>query len=191
MTTKHVVADDVFGTIAKRQWELNRRVLEGTLDPAWVASELQRVVEGRGSNEVYHVIVDYGMSLADMIWAGKYDWVNSDITSEHFPITGSGKIEGDLVLVHLNRSASTDEVRKELESRGLRPATIAELLAFGVKYPNKQREFPIIALGSVWQRPVGRCHVAGLGGSASRRDLRLYWCEDGWDGGCRFLASRK
>lgn len=46
MTTKHVVADDVFGTIAKRQWELSRRVLEGTLDPDWVAKELQRVIEG-------------------------------------------------------------------------------------------------------------------------------------------------
>lgn len=191
MTTKHVVADDVFGTIAKRQWELNRRVLEGTLDPEWVASELQRVIEGQGIAEVYHVVVDYSQSLADMIAACHCYWVNDDITQNHFPILGEGKIENYLVLVHLNRFASTEEVLKELDGRGLRAVTIVELLAFGAKFPDKQREFPIISLGSVWQRQDGHRLVAYLHERSSMRGLYLYDFEDHWHGCCRFLALRK
>ena len=46
MTTKHVVANDVLGKIAKRWWEVFRRVMEGTLDPEVVADGLQRIAEG-------------------------------------------------------------------------------------------------------------------------------------------------
>jgi hypothetical protein len=141
--------------------------------------------------EVFKVVVDYSQTLADMIAAGKYDWVNSDITQEHFPVKGEGKVESELVLVHLNRTASTEEVLKELDNRGLQPATIAELLAFGAKYPDKQKEFPIIALGSVWQPPHGHRLVAYLHEHASDRHLYLFWYERGWPGSSRFLASRK
>jgi hypothetical protein len=37
------------------------------------------------------IAVDYGMSLRDMIAAGKYDWVNPSITAERFPVEGTGK----------------------------------------------------------------------------------------------------
>ncbi|RJR31487.1 hypothetical protein C4569_02020 [Candidatus Parcubacteria bacterium] len=46
MTTKHVVADDVLGTITRRLWEVLRRVMEGTLNPDAVATALQKIAEG-------------------------------------------------------------------------------------------------------------------------------------------------
>lgn len=45
MTTRVVVTDDKLGQVATKQWELFRRVKEGTLDPEWVAAELQRIIE--------------------------------------------------------------------------------------------------------------------------------------------------
>lgn len=46
MTTAHVVADDVLGTVSRRIWEVQRRTMEGTLDPALVARNMQLTAEG-------------------------------------------------------------------------------------------------------------------------------------------------
>lgn len=46
MTTRRdVVADDIFGTIQDRRWELERRLRKGTLDPQRVADGLQQLIE--------------------------------------------------------------------------------------------------------------------------------------------------
>ena len=47
MTTRCVVADDKFGVLAKRCWELQRRVREGTIDPDEAADGIQAIMEGR------------------------------------------------------------------------------------------------------------------------------------------------
>lgn len=41
------VTDEVLGKIAKRQWEIFRRVKEGTLDPESVLELLQCIIEER------------------------------------------------------------------------------------------------------------------------------------------------
>lgn len=46
MTTKRVVADDLLGKIARKTWELTRRVLQGSLDPNRVLRLLQQILEG-------------------------------------------------------------------------------------------------------------------------------------------------
>lgn len=152
--------------------------------------EKEQKVTGSVSQK-HPVTVGYGVSMAKMVKAGKYDWVNGDIIQKNFPNEGNRTAEVDTVLVHLNKAASTDEVLRHLDSLGLRPATIAELLAFGVKYPEIQREFPVIALGSVWQDSGGVRRSPYLRASGSGRGLRLCWIDDGWAGVCRFLAVSK
>ena len=139
----------------------------------------------------YPVTVDYSRSMEQMVAAGEYNTKNDNITQEHFPLQGSDQIEVELHLVHLNRDASTDSVLAELDRRGLRPAILAELLAFGAKHPNFQKEFPIIALGSVWQNWGGYRSVACLGSWGGARSRSLGWVAGGWSGCCRFLAVRK
>jgi hypothetical protein len=46
MTTKHVVADEVLGKIAKRFWELMRRIMEGSVNPDRALNLLQLSLEG-------------------------------------------------------------------------------------------------------------------------------------------------
>ena len=94
------------------------------------------------------ITVDYGMSLADMVKAGHYDWANKDITSKNFPNTRKGKDDVMPELVHFNRTITSDEAIAELDTMGFRSGTIEELLAYGATSPETQRKFPIIALGS-------------------------------------------
>ncbi len=144
---------------------------------------------------LFRVIVNYSQTLEQMIAAGHYDQKNSDITEEHFPIPplkrGKEEVAIELVPFPFNRDIESDYVIRELDKAGLRPAELPELLAFGAAYPEKQREFPIVALGSVWQGSDGFCYVVYLRGCAGWRDLRLDWWNLGWRSYCRFAAVRK
>lgn len=160
------------------------------------ASVLDKITDliiqaGQAARNSFKVVVDYGLSLADMIAAGKYDFANSDINADNFPIQGSGQQDVVVELVHFGRDIESNDVLRELDTRGLRPAILPELLAFGTAYPEKQREFPIIVLGSVWQDRGGRRDVACLSRRGSERDLGLSWLDDRWGGHCRFAAVRK
>ena len=141
--------------------------------------------------ESFPISVDYGQTLASMIASCKLDWVNSGITQKNFPFTGNGKIELLPELVHFGKGISSDNALKEIDLRGLRPATLPELLAFGTKYPEKQREFPVVALGSVWTSSGGNRYVPDLYENDSKRRLSLGWCGGDWDDNCRFLSVRK
>ena len=143
------------------------------------------------ANNVYLLTVDYSRSVEAGIAAGKYDWKNNDITSKNFPTTRAGVAELEIQLVHFNREISSDEAIGELDKMGLRPAELHELLAFGENYPDVQREFPVIALGSGWRDSYGFRCVPYLDRSGSWRDLDLLWLGSGCHGYCRFAAVRK
>ncbi len=191
--TRRYVADDQYGQLWRRLGEIARRVDEGSIPFDTTMRSLQLVVErdlAASTNPTYLVTVNYDLSLAEMIKVGKYDSVNSGITKKHFPVNGEGTNEVVTELVHFNRFIGSDEVIRELDKRGFRPATIEELLAFGAKYPEMQIQFPIVALGSLW-RHLGHRDVPYLWGASRGHDLNLDWFENGWEGHYRFLAVRK
>lgn len=140
---------------------------------------------------IFMVTVDYSRNLPEMTKAGRYDFASEYITAENFPVIGEGKAELEIVLVHFDREMESDDVLAEFEKLGLRAITLPELLAFGETHPEVQREFPIVALGSVWADPNGDRRVPYLGRWYGLRRLRLYWFESGWRDGCRFGAVRK
>jgi hypothetical protein len=144
------------------------------------------------ATENYIVTVNYAQTLEEMIAAGKYDWLKSDIKAKNFPVDGKGTSAVNIELVHFNRTMHSDEALAELNKMGLlRPANLPELLAFGATYPDKQREFPIVALGSVWRGHGGGRGVACLDCGGSERRLLLRWGEFGWRARYRFAAVRK
>lgn len=145
-------------------------------------------------SSLYPIAVDYGMRVEEAIELGKYDWVNKSITQGHFPTEGKGKAKLKMELVHFERYTPVPykKATEELDRMGYRPAELMELLAFGEKYPDVQREFPIVALASVWRDSDGNRLVPYLyGGDGSRRILSLDWIEFGWYKPCRFAAVRK
>ncbi len=139
---------------------------------------------------VARVVVDYGKNLHEMIVEGAYDNVNSDITAENFPVKGEGKCEREIALFHFNRYISSDDAIKEMATTGYRPATIEDLLALGKVKPDLQRQFPIVALGSVWRYSDGNRYVAYLRRCDARRTLDLRYFDDDWGGCDRFAAVR-
>jgi hypothetical protein len=143
----------------------------------------------------YAITVDYTKSLADMIAAGKYNWMNRDITAANFPVTGKGlsteqvgTVKLKIVLFHPNRDIESEDVVKELDQKGLCPATLPELLAYGARYRKTQHKFPILALGSSWVHPLGFRFVPRLQGNSRKRCLQLRGWDMCWHRDCRFAA---
>lgn len=97
----------------------------------------------------------------------------------------------DFEYVHnMDKYASTNEVLAEMDRKRLRPALYEELLGFAEKYPDEQRKYPIVALGSESCVRSGRS-VACLWSVGDKRGLSLLWLGFGWLDHCRFLAVHK
>lgn len=142
---------------------------------------------------VIRVRRDYGQSVKDQVKAGEYDWKNGDVNDKHFPYDRSlGVVEGEVVLVHFNRTMTSDGVEAELDRMGLKPADHVTLLGIGSGSETRdlQRQFPIVALGSVASF-VGLRSVACLGRDVARRDLDLVGRRGDWIEVYRFAAVRK
>ena len=126
-----------------------------------------------------------------------FDWINSDYQQAKFePIDQCKGVLRDTCevafqYIHMGRDTSTEAVLAEMDRLGLRPALYEELLAFAKQFPNEQRQFPIVALGSIWVDPSGYRDVACLSEGSDERDLSLNWCDDGWFDSYRFLAVSK
>jgi len=144
---------------------------------------------GTATPDNSRIVVDYGQSLEAMIAAGAFDWKNSDITAKRFPLKGKGRVEFEWKLVHPDEELESDDAKTRVEKDGWQVGGIEHLLAFWAKFPEKQRKYPIIALGSVVGVDGGR-RVAGLFGG-SCRDLDLGWWGSRWLRRCRFLVVRK
>ncbi len=170
--------EDIHALVTEKGKELIGKIADAIAD---CVKQMERI---------YAVLVDFGMSIEELVRLGKYDWSNSDITSAHFPTKRTGKVETKVELVHFDRNISSDDALKELDKMGYRPAEAHELLAFGAKYPDVQREFPIVALGSVWQGPDGGRSAVCLGRGGAGRGAYLGWLGLGWDDGWRFAAVR-
>ena len=98
------------------------------------------------------IAVDYSKSLQNMMADGSYDWVNPAITPKGFPITAVGIVQFETKVFHFNRYISSEDAVEAITADDRRnfwePAKIEGLLAYGVKNPNEQRQYPIVGLGS-------------------------------------------
>jgi hypothetical protein len=145
----------------------------------------------RKPREAFPVTIDYGLSLEEAIKAGDYQAVNDNITSKNFSWSRSGKADLEIILVRFDHRMSSEDVVRELEAESLRAAELPEFLAFGAKYPDVQRNFSVIGLGSVWRDRKGARNVPCLYTASEGRYLDLHWWDDGWYSYSRFAALRK
>lgn len=180
------------------------------------ASQIQRIIENpknleelfldafakKGESDIgtFRVQVNYDLRLEAAIKSGNYDWKNDDINDKNFPSKRSGSAELDIRLVHFNKDMSYEDILKELDKMSLRPAELPELLALGAKYPDEQRKYPIVAMGSMWRGYGGRDGeiwriVPSLWNNRGRRGLSLdchsTGSECGWSVDFRFAAVSK
>jgi hypothetical protein len=136
-------------------------------------------------------------SLEEMIEAGNFNYKDNNINTTNFPDPQEKELLNQVIklkvkIFDFKKDISSEDVLKELDKEGYRPATLTELLALAEIGPELQEQFPVIALGSVWRRSdvdrsVPCLRVRDSGG----RSLDLYWFDDDWRVYCRFLAIRK
>ncbi len=157
-----------------------------------LADDLEVVTKNRGlqGGDIFRLTIDYSLTLEQIIATGQYDWKNDDITAKRFPIKGDGIVEYEARYFHFNRNISSEDAVKEMEAAGWQPAKIEHALSHGKTFPDEQRKFPIIGLGSVAEVSCSR-GVPCLRGSVSERRLGLDWWGDVWSPDYRFLAVRK
>lgn len=135
------------------------------------------------------LVVDYSLSLKKMIEDGKYDWVNKDITQKNFPTKREGKVNITIELFFFDRYIDSQVAIKRIGQWGCRPARIEELCAIGAEYPDLQRQFSILALGTVRNLNGNLC-VPVLDGIVDRT-LNLERFDDSWHDDYRFAAVRQ
>ena len=145
----------------------------------------------RKPSDGFPLSVNYDLSLKQAIDAGDYQGVHDSITSENFPSRRHGETRLEIILVRYDRRMTSEEVLSELDKAGLRPAELPEFLAFGATYPEVQREFSVVGLGSVWRDRKGYRNVPCLYTASEGRYLDLHWWDDGWYSYSRFAAIRK
>jgi len=188
-----IVASGILTDVFEPDAQLDNR--EGVRQALKVASALGQSNEGVLQKEIV-IEVDYAMTLEQMIVAGNYDWINSDCNTEQFSPAGEGRMEYEAKLFHFDHSVYSETVVDKTKgadtSNAWEPGKIEHLLAFGAKYPDEQREHPIVGLGSVTNSKVfGRRSVPYLYRRTVGRSLHLDWWSNRWHPFYQFLAIRK
>ncbi len=146
-------------------------------------------------DNVFVVTVHYDFSHTKQMKAGKFDWVTDydhnvirKPPTEHLSPLPQSTVEQRITLVHLNRYARREEIIAEMEKLNVRPVTSPEFLALTKAYPDLQRQFPLVGLGSVWVDSNGSRFVLHAFNDSDERELGLRWDDVQWSGNCRFPA---
>ncbi len=147
------------------------------------------------TRNIYRVPIDYSLTITEMVAACNLDWANKDINDKNFPILPAklklGRTNVNVELFCFGKfMRHRREMLRELDSNGLRAGTLPELLAFGALYPNKQLEFPILEIGSVWPDRGGLRGVF-LRKGKKERGLSVAWLKYGFAGYYRIIAVSK
>lgn len=131
------------------------------------------------------------LTFTERIALGKYDWTNPDITSERFPHNPATVGEWELDLFWPNCKISSEEAKKRVEVDGWVVAEWEHELAFGAAFPDEQRKYPVVALGSVCSVRGDRYVLVLWRDGLVERGVRLCHVGGVWDPRYRFLRVRK
>ncbi len=125
----------------------------------------------------YALTVDYDKSIEELVKAGKYSRVYSEITSKNFPAAETGTARLTASLVRIEERTSISAVIAEQEKMGRRAATIKELLSFGESYPDIQTKMAVAGLGSYRDYYESKFDQLGAGAMSSEetRTLRHFY----------------
>lgn len=124
--------------------------------------------------------------ISSLIGQANFDYINPDVRN-----FGTKKVNlGEFYLVHFGEPSYTEEVESVLGTEKLMPANVCDLLAFSIVYPDLQRTFPIVAIGSCWENKPGNKLVAALWGGEKSRELNMCSISTKWVGEDRFLVFR-
>ena len=165
-----------------------RKILSGELKIQLLSTSAQAIVVPTSVDQFLTVEADLGFE--DRLKRGQYGWRNSGLTEKKFPVTADQVGDWEWKLFHFDRSISSEDAIRLIKEDAYEPAAIGHILAFGEKYPEEQRRYPIIGLGSVAEVHLSR-DVPALWHDRGERKLDLSWFGGGWLRYYRFLGVRR
>jgi hypothetical protein len=181
-------------TVSARCHEILKRVENGSLGVNSVLSALQDIIEGRFDGPTLQIVVNYSLTIEQLVKAGKYDetssWLNSDRIPHHLGRTG----EWDLTfeLISFGGRVSVSAVQQEFERRSnIVPATAQELLAFGIINPDAQLTSRIVAMGTVVRKHGARAVCVLHSHDDGSRCCDVLSLPEYFQAGTEFLAVKK
>lgn len=144
--------------------------------------------------QTFRLVVDYDLSLDEMVAAGRYNEANTydlELVQD-----AKGKREMEARYFHFNRRLSTEDARvliaTEDSAHPWTPASLSEILSHGATNPEEQRKYRIIGLTCApvddqrWEK------FPCLGGGGRKRQ---FWSRNNhrmsWRPADRFLAVRE
>ncbi|MDX1535598.1 MAG: hypothetical protein R3346_02465 [Candidatus Spechtbacterales bacterium] len=129
--------------------------------------------------------------IEDLLERGSWYNVDSRINSDNF----SGKdekIEGlEFSVLRFREMIDAESVLADMELQGLEPGTLEELLLVEVQAPDFERQWPVVALGSVFhdkERDIDLVPVAYY--TENGRGIRLTNKDSAFGDEYRFLAIK-
>ncbi len=139
-------SDDLMGRVSQSQILANK-MYQAVIGEANV---------GLMSLRIFNFELDYSLDLEQMIKKGAYqqskraDWLIKKLKTRlpYYPQPGL-KEKVSTKLFSFPNGISSQEAIEEMKADEYRPATAYELLAFGAKFPNRQKHHPVVGLGSV------------------------------------------
>ena len=188
------VAGDLYFEIDGQLHEIKRLLRQKRgcpYDPALVKKALQAIVEGRFDKLVEVPISD---ELQQLIGACKFHSVDDNIMGEKFPLEDDQPdYEYSLEVLHLNKGLTTTEVLDEIKKQGYEVASLRDLLVYCAEHQEVGLEWPLVALGSVWQDLNGDrgCPCVWSDGNGQHLLTYLRWFDGGWGDRSRFLVRSK
>ena len=149
MTTKQAVTDDELGKLARKQWELFRRVKEGTLDLGRVEEALQGIIEQKDGEDSAFILARYFTIDRSRDPRERLSVANKRVYLPTFlpqvvndMPRGEGE-EGVIIFFQVGRCVNNKELDREYDLRGLKPADPCSLIqvneddpVLSDKYPN-------------------------------------------------------
>lgn len=136
--------------------------------------------------------VDYTRTVEQAVDNGGYELKSGKITDNNFPVPSAllGKrIDVIAKFFYFGKMTKTREVVAKMDKDDYHPAAPMELLTLGLLYPNLQKQFPIIALDSVWNHN-DKTFVLGLGSDGYNREVDIFHSFLCWAERCRFLGIK-
>lgn len=184
--------------------ELRARVRAnpGDLFPLWVLSRqasfegewMERLLaelSGRRSNPNCHpVIIDYSMTLEEMLARGEYAWGERDVLAQRrLPVDRRGVYLVQVEIRYPPLLAHLSEHEISLMRGGLPGANLELLLALGAMYPGLHRGSHILATGA-YSPSQGWSNAVLLDWVGRSRGLRLAHEQHTWPDPCLLAVNR-
>lgn len=166
--TAQTVTDAMLGQVARKQWDLFRRVKEGTLDLDEVSEALQAIIEGGFSIDCdADPFFPEGWTVEEHRRSGRMVWDPKRVS-----LYLSDRQRGSMMI-------KGNELRKELASKTVLNANVLDyLLKHPDRIPEEWKDKYVFFWGTIYRDRDGCLFV---------RDL--FWFGDGWYWDYRWLGG--